>query len=109
MGGKKYKKDQSTGKANSKLAKGLKKVKKQKPLHKRKKTVNGHVHLGLESKANKALKRGAKSANGGSIATQLKLYKSKLYLSSLRSTSTNTLHALRSGSRKEHTRLRTNV
>jgi len=77
--GKKYKKDQSTGKANSKLAKGLKKVKKQKPLHKRKKTVNGHVHLGLESKANKALKRGAKSAKGGSIATQLKLYKSKLY------------------------------
>merc|ERR1719506_2189806 len=34
--GKKYKKDQSTGKANSKLAKGLKKVKKQKPLHKSK-------------------------------------------------------------------------
>jgi len=77
--GKKYKKDASTGKANSKLAKGLRKVKKQKPIHKRAKTVAGHVHLGLEKKANKALKRGAKSAKRGNMVTQLKLYKAKLY------------------------------
>merc|ERR1712070_79033 len=80
--GKKYKKDQATGKAKGALKKGLKKVKKSKPSKKHAPAVNGHVHLGLQKIMNVALKRDAKAGKGKKPSKKefaLSVKKGKLY------------------------------